>query len=79
MLLLALIARLLPFPAEQPDQGALPLNPAVGHLGLTIIALVYVLVVMWRGCAAPPAPSPRPRLGLKLCDAEYLTLQHPTP
>ena len=25
MLLLALIARLLPYPAEQPDQGALPL------------------------------------------------------
>src|SRR5580658_10654637 len=49
MLLLALIARLLPVPAEQPDQGALPLHPAIGHLGLTIIALVYVLVVMWRG------------------------------
>ncbi len=48
MLPLALIARLLPAPAEQPDQGAMPLNPAIGHLGLTIIALVYVLVVMWR-------------------------------
>jgi hypothetical protein len=49
MLPLALIARLLPVPAEQPDQGTLPLPPAIGHLGLTIIALVYVLVVMWRG------------------------------
>jgi hypothetical protein len=49
MLLLALIARFLPVPAEQPDQGALPLHSAIGHLGLTIIALVYVLVVMWRG------------------------------
>jgi hypothetical protein len=25
------------------------LHPAIGHLGLTLIALVYVLVVMWRG------------------------------
>ncbi len=49
MLLLSLIAHLMPCPAEQPDQGALPLHPAVGHLGLTIIALVYVLVVMWQG------------------------------
>jgi hypothetical protein len=49
MLLLALIARLLPVPAEQPDQGALPLHSAIGHVGLTIIALVYVLVLMWRG------------------------------
>jgi hypothetical protein len=49
MLPLALIARLLPVPAEQPDQGTLPLTSAIGHLGLTIIALVYVLCVMWRG------------------------------
>jgi hypothetical protein len=49
MLLLSLIARLMPCPAEQPDQGALPWNPAIGHLGLTIIALVYVLVIMWQG------------------------------
>ncbi|HTV95322.1 MAG TPA: hypothetical protein VME42_04950 [Steroidobacteraceae bacterium] len=49
MLLLAAIAHLMPGRAEQPDQGALPLHPAVGHLGLTIIALVYVLIVMWQG------------------------------
>ncbi len=48
MLLLALIARLMPYPAEQPDQGSLPWYPALGHLGLTVIALVYVLVVMWQ-------------------------------
>ena len=48
MLLLALIARLLPCPAEQPDQGILPWYPALGHLGLTVIALVYVLIVMWQ-------------------------------
>jgi hypothetical protein len=49
MLPLALIARLLPVPAEQPDRGALPVSSAIGHFGLTIIALVYVLCVMWRG------------------------------
>jgi hypothetical protein len=49
MLPLALIARMLPVPAEQPDRGTLPLTSAIGHLGLTIIALVYVLCVMWRG------------------------------
>jgi hypothetical protein len=49
MLLLAALARLIPCRAQQPDQGALPLNSAVGHLGLTIIALVYILIVMWHG------------------------------
>jgi len=49
MLLLSAIAPLLPCRAERPDQAMLPLHSAVGHLGLTIIALVYVLVVMWRG------------------------------
>jgi hypothetical protein len=49
MLLLSLIARLLPCPAEQPDQWTLPMHSAIGHLGLTIIALVYVLVIMWQG------------------------------
>jgi hypothetical protein len=49
MLPLAAISRLIPGRAQQPDQGTLPLNPAIGHVGLTIIALVYVLIVMWRG------------------------------
>jgi hypothetical protein len=49
MLLLAAIAHLIPCRAQQPDQGSLPLNPAIGHLGFTIIALVYVLIVMWQG------------------------------
>jgi hypothetical protein len=49
MLLLAAIAPLIPCRAQQQEEGALPLNPAVGHAGLTIIALVYVLIIMWQG------------------------------
>jgi hypothetical protein len=48
MLLLAFIAHLIPFRTQQPDQGPLPFNSALGHLGLTIIALVYVLIIMWQ-------------------------------
>jgi hypothetical protein len=48
MLLLAAIAHLIPCRAQQPDQGPTPFNYALGHLGLTIIALVYVLIVMWQ-------------------------------
>jgi hypothetical protein len=48
MLLLAAIAHLMPVRALEPDQGPNPVNPVLGHLGLTIIALVYVLFVMWQ-------------------------------
>jgi len=48
MLLLAAIAHLIPARARQSEEGAVALNPAVGHIGLTIIALVYVLIVMWQ-------------------------------
>ena len=48
MLLLAAIARLIPARAQQPDQGLLESNPAIGHLSLTIIALVYVLITLWQ-------------------------------
>ncbi|MGD0502132.1 MAG: hypothetical protein ABSD02_05290 [Steroidobacteraceae bacterium] len=48
MLLLAAIAHLVPIRALEPDQGPSHVNPVLGHLGLTIIALVYVLVVMWQ-------------------------------
>ena len=48
MLLLAAIAHLIPARAQQTDQGPNYANPIVGHLGLTIIALVYVLIVMWQ-------------------------------
>jgi hypothetical protein len=49
MLPLAAIAHFIPDPAQQSDEGALALNPAIGHIGLTVIALVYVLIVMWQG------------------------------
>jgi hypothetical protein len=48
MLSLAAIAHLVPVRALEPDQGPAHVNPVLGHLGLTIIALVYVLVVMWQ-------------------------------
>ena len=48
MLLLAVISRLMPVRELKPDQGPSHFNSALGHLGLTIIALVYVLIVMWR-------------------------------
>jgi hypothetical protein len=48
MLPLAFISRFMPVRAERPDQAALPARAAVGHLGFTIIALVYVLIVMWQ-------------------------------
>ncbi len=48
MLLLGAIAHLMPVRAQQPEQGLLQSNPALGHLGLTIIALVYVLIILWQ-------------------------------
>lgn len=48
MLLLAAIAHLLSFRALKPEQGPNYLHPLLGHAGLTIIALVYVLIVMWQ-------------------------------
>ncbi|HEX4153129.1 MAG TPA: hypothetical protein VHY75_13060 [Steroidobacteraceae bacterium] len=48
MLLPAVISHLIPVRAQQPDQGPGYLNPALGHLGLTIIALVYVLISIWQ-------------------------------
>ena len=49
MLLLAAIAHFIPGRARTSEEGAVALNPAIGHIGLTVIALVYVLIVMWRG------------------------------
>ncbi len=48
MLLLVAIAHLLPASAQQPDQALRHSTAALGHLGLTLIALVYVLVVVWQ-------------------------------
>ena len=49
MLLLSLISHLIPCRAQQSDQGTVYANSVLGHLGLTIIALVYVLIIMWQG------------------------------
>jgi hypothetical protein len=49
MLLLAAIARFIPARELKPEQGLPPANPAIGHIGLTIIALVYVLTTVWQG------------------------------
>jgi hypothetical protein len=48
MLLLAFISHLMPLRVQRADQAALPARAVVGHLGFTIIALVYVLIVMWQ-------------------------------
>jgi hypothetical protein len=48
MLLLSAIAHLMPVREQQPEQGPLQANAALGHLGLTIIALVYVLIILWQ-------------------------------
>ncbi len=48
MLLLVAIAHLVPAPAQQADQVLRRSQAALGHLGLTLIALVYVLVVVWQ-------------------------------
>ena len=48
MLLLAAIARLIPA-RPQPESGIVQPTAALGHLGLTIIALIYVLITVWQG------------------------------
>jgi hypothetical protein len=49
MLLLAALAHLLSARTRQADSGLVQWNSAVGHVGLAIIALVYVLVTIWQG------------------------------
>ncbi len=49
MLLLVAIARFMPTRELNTEQGLPPANPAIGHIGLTIIALVYVLITVWQG------------------------------
>ena len=49
MLLLAALAHLLTARARQPDSGSVQWNSAVGHVSLAIIALVYVMMMIWRG------------------------------
>ena len=48
MLPIAALAHLMPAPATQPSQGLLQSNPALGHVSLAIIALIYVLLSVWQ-------------------------------
>jgi hypothetical protein len=48
MLLLAAIFHFFPAPATQPSQGLMQSNPALGHLSLAIITLIYVLLSVWQ-------------------------------
>jgi hypothetical protein len=47
MLFLAAFARIIPPEPEPNDLIAQP-NAALGHLGLTVIALVFVLLTFWK-------------------------------
>jgi hypothetical protein len=47
MLLLAAIARFAR-PPEPPSNNDLLVHSRLGHVGLTVIALVYVLVTLWQ-------------------------------
>jgi len=49
MLLVGAVAHLMPARTQQPDQALLQSIAALGHLSLTLIALVYVLVILWQG------------------------------
>jgi hypothetical protein len=46
MLFLAAIARLAP--SREPQSEDLVVQSRLGHAGLTVIALIYVLVTLWQ-------------------------------
>ena len=48
MLFVAALSFLMPARPHPPQQVIAHANRAVGHLGLTLIALVYVLVTVWQ-------------------------------
>ena len=48
MLLLTAILRIVARPETKPNDLLAEVRSRVGHLGLTIIALVYVLVMYWQ-------------------------------
>jgi hypothetical protein len=48
MLFLSAFARIVP-PESQPNDLLAQPRAALGHLGLTIIAIVFVLVTFWKG------------------------------
>jgi hypothetical protein len=49
MLFLAAFARLTASPAAKPNDLLAKVHATIGHLSLTIIALVYVLLTFWQG------------------------------
>ena len=48
MLFVAALSFLMPARPQPPQPVIARANPAVGHLSLTLIALVYVLVTVWQ-------------------------------
>ncbi len=49
MIILAALARLSQTPEAPPNDLLAKAHAAIGHLSLTIIALVFVLLNFWRG------------------------------
>jgi uncharacterized membrane protein len=48
MLFLSAFARIVP-PESEPNDLLAQSRAALGHVGLTIIAIVFVLVTFWKG------------------------------
>jgi uncharacterized membrane protein len=49
MIFLAAFSRLTAAPEAKPNDLLAKAHAAIGHLGLTIIALVFVLLNFWQG------------------------------
>ena len=61
MLFLSAFARLIPREPEANDLLA-ESHAALGHVGLTIIAIVFVLVTFWKSCYEARNSRSRPGL-----------------
>lgn len=48
MLFIAAVSLLMPARRQTPPPVIARVNPAIGHLGLTLIALIYVLLSVWQ-------------------------------
>jgi len=49
MIFLSAFSRLIAAPEAKPNDLLAKAHAAIGHLGLTIIALVFVLLTFWKG------------------------------
>ena len=49
MLFLAALARLHPARDDEPNDLLAQQHAALGHLGLTVIAVVFVVLTFWKG------------------------------